>query len=134
MARVACRVAFLVSVVLAIVAMSRPAFATTAPLCDDRGATALAAPPPLEARDVAIHRAHATAASCPCPADDALPLGARVSRSHISVEQIASSADRALPPAHPVLPRPEGADLPTTSATLRTDRGVRYRVERPPRA
>ncbi len=45
---------------LVVLTLARPAHAATAPFCDDRGATALAAPPALEAPGEAIRRARVT--------------------------------------------------------------------------
>jgi hypothetical protein len=53
----ALRAALCAALVLAVWTLARPAKAASAPFCDDRGATALAAPPALEAPDEAIRRA-----------------------------------------------------------------------------
>src|SRR6202041_1954760 len=51
------RVAIAASFALVLFVLARPASAATAPFCDDRGASAIAAPPVLEAPDDAIRRA-----------------------------------------------------------------------------
>src|SRR5579884_797187 len=67
------RAVLFAGVLLAVWAVAIPAFASPAPLCDDRGATLLATPPALEAPDVAIERARASA-TC----DEDAPVGVAV--------------------------------------------------------
>src|SRR5947209_17163186 len=78
MARVVLRAVLFGSVVLALWSLARPASAAIAPLCDDRGASAIAPPPLLQAPDdahnEAIERAHVAPS---CTRGD-LPLGASI--------------------------------------------------------
>jgi hypothetical protein len=126
--------------VLAVLAMAgvmlaiwaRPAFAATAPFCDERGATLLAPPPALPAGDETISRGRAA----PCP--DATPVaGARFAAptSGHSVPDAFFDPTDAAAPALPVTLPPAS---PTASGSPpRSDDatpGVRSRVERPPRA
>jgi hypothetical protein len=118
------------SVFLALWTLARPAAAAVAPLCDDRGASAVADPPPLEAPDVAIERARAT---CSTTQSD-LPFGARIAPAH-------KNAPRFSPPPDPVVPAAALRVAPATGeepepavVVARPCEGVRSRVERPPRA
>jgi hypothetical protein len=133
MVRAVCRATLFLGVVLALWTFSCPASAS-APLCDDRGATALAHPPPLEAPDVAIERAR-TSSSCPLPGDldGDLPLCERIAPAHHPVASTTAAADPALPVALAALPvaGDEGLDFPPEPS--RPGCGVRVRVERPPR-
>jgi hypothetical protein len=117
-----------------VIAMwDRPAMAATAPFCDERGATVLAAPPALPATDETISRGRAA----PCRNGAAAMAGtlfAAPTPGHTAPDAFFDPADAAtlalpvtLPPASPApavhAPRADGASP-----------GVRSRVERPPRA
>jgi hypothetical protein len=129
MVRAVFRAALFGGVLLAIWTLARPASAA-APLCDDRGATAIASPPPLQAPDEAIQRAHASAT---CSRDD-LPLGTSVAPAHRGAPPLAPSADPGVPPAVVRLAPLAGQSRLTIERTVPPCDGVRYRVERPPRA
>jgi hypothetical protein len=116
---------------LAAWVLARPAYASSAPLCDDRGATAIARPPSLEARDVAVERVR-NSNTCPWAAPDLL-LGARISSSHPAFEVLISTVDQALPLAVVALPPPAGEELDLAPQPAPAGKGVRSRVERPPR-
>src|SRR5271154_4922164 len=64
------------SLTLVLWTLARPALAMSAPFCDDRGASGIAAAPALEAPDVGVQRARATP---PCPGED-VPLGTDITR------------------------------------------------------
>jgi hypothetical protein len=124
------RTAIFAGVMLALWTLGRPAHAATlAPFCDDRGATALAAPPALEATDEAVRRT----AAPPCD-NDAPFFGLALGPAHQSLRSFSADAAPAITAAQPRLLHPSldepiafvaGKALPLV--------GVRYRVERPPR-
>jgi hypothetical protein len=125
------RTAIFAGVMLALWTLGRPAHAAgLAPFCDDRGATALAAPPALEAPDVAVQRA----AAPPCDSDEPIFFGralgpARHAPRAIGVSTLtATTTQAALELAAPLERRPSvlAPESPPRA-------GVRYRVERPPR-
>jgi hypothetical protein len=127
------RTAIFAGVMLALWLVGRPAHAASfAPFCDDRGATALAPPPALEATDEAVRRA----ATRPCDADTEAPVfGLALQSAHRIVRTFSADATPAAPPAPPrVLPTPL-LDGPIAFVARETppQAGVRYRVERPPR-
>jgi hypothetical protein len=118
------------SLALALWTLARPALAVSAPFCDDRGASAIAPPPTLEAPDVGVRRAHITAA---CPGDD-LPLGATLTRGRPRSVLWAVTAEPVLATLRApfVAPPPRTLDPPPVADAPRE--GVHARVERPPRA
>ena len=122
--------AFLVSsLALALWTVSRPAHAAPAPLCDDRGATAIAPPVALESPEGAIERARVASS---CPGSD-VPLGSTLARGHRSGASAATAAQPVLPASATAIAPPPGVTLdPPVLFTAPPD-GVRYRVERPPR-
>jgi hypothetical protein len=117
-------------VCLAMLAVVRPARAALAPLCDDRGASAVAPPPLLESPEDVLARAAAT----PCERDALSPLSTlRTSHAH---DAPAPPDDApALPVCGPRLPeraasnRPAPLDMPGHARSA-----MRSRVDRPPRA
>ncbi len=114
-------------------AWSRPAFASDAaqrwaPYCDDRGATAVAPPPALEAPDEAIRRA----AASPCAADE-LALHAVASQGHRSHPRVASDGPHGLVPRALRLAPPPGERLTDPAMVLPVTSDERVRLERPPR-
>jgi len=129
------RAALFGSVFLTLLTLALPASAAVAPLCDDRGASAIAGPPLLEAPDEAIARvavAAAAHASSPCSREE-LPYGASVSPVHKGPSSAASSADQALPSASSYLILLAGHELTAGELEARPPDGVRVRIERPPR-
>jgi hypothetical protein len=126
------RVALFASLVLALWSFARPARAATlAPFCDDRGATALASPPALEATDEAVRRTAAT----PCDGSGDAPLfgvslGSAPHRAPAAAAHVAPM--RTAPAFEPLAPAPVEA-LEFVPASTLTPPGVRFRVERPPR-
>jgi len=123
------RAVLFASISLAVWTLSRPAMAAPAPLCDDRGATALAPPPALEASDVAIQRAAATVT---CPYGDA-PLGVSIAPGHRGATPTVTAGEPALPGAPPVVVATPSSELEPACIDSPPAEGVRYRVERPPR-
>jgi hypothetical protein len=123
------RTAIFAGVMLAFWTLARPAHAALAPFCDDRGATALAAPPALEAPDEAIQRA----AAPPCETTDTPLYGLVLGRAHAGVRSVPADAA----PAGTVAPLPPLPQVSEPFAFLEGDlppqAGARYRVERPPR-
>jgi hypothetical protein len=118
------------SVFLALWTLARPASAAIAPLCDDRGASGIALPPPLEAPQDAIQRARLTAT---CERDE-IPLGSSVGPTHKGAPKAAPSPpEPARPAAHARLVFSAGSESRFLAIVALPRDGVRYRVERPPR-
>jgi hypothetical protein len=126
------RAAIFAGVMLALWTLGRPAHAAVlAPFCDDRGATALAAPPALEAPDEAIRRA----AAPPCDSTDAPIFGIALGPAHRTLrDPQASAAPASEAPRLQLLPPLRGEPLVLVAREGPPQAGVRYRVERPPRA
>ena len=107
----------------------RPARAASAPFCDDRGATALAAPPALQAPDDAIRRTQVAA----CDGDEPL-YDATIAPAHRGPSRAATAVDPGVTAASlrmaPAAPRSTGTI--SSSRSVPPD-GVGLRVERPPR-
>jgi hypothetical protein len=123
---------FCASVLLALWTIARPAAATLppAPFCDDRGASALAPAPLLEATDVAIQRARSTS-----PCDAAGPMFfASLGPGHSDLAPRFGGSESAIVSWHGSLAPPAAELLAEPSATRAPDYGARSRVERPPRA
>jgi hypothetical protein len=124
------RTVLVASFALAVWTLARPAQAAPAPLCDDRGASALAPPPALEAPDIAVQRARATAA---CPLGGDLPLGASIGPAHRTPPPLQGAGEPVTPPSSIVVVPPTGEELDRRTADVPSLEGVRWRVERPPR-
>jgi hypothetical protein len=123
--------AFLVSsLALALWTVSRPAHASPAPLCDDRGATAIAPPLALQAPEGTIERAHTPVA---CPGSD-LPFGSTIARGHRGAAGATTAAQPVLPSSATAVVPPPGVTVDPPSRCTDPPEGVRFRVERPPRA
>jgi hypothetical protein len=125
----ALRAALFAALVLALWTVTRPAHAASAPFCDDRGATALAAPPALEASDEAIRRALALGCE-----HEKVEFGLAVRAPHRSAAPPSNDPDRGW--QSPVtLPGP-AQDETVVSVQVGASPwiGVRFRVERPPRS
>ncbi len=121
---------FSASVLLALWTIARPVAASPpAPFCDDRGASALAPAPLLEATDVAIQRARSTA---PCDAADPV-FFASLGPGRSDVAPRFGGAESAIVSCQASLAQPAGDLLAPPSTTLALHYGVRSRVERPPR-
>jgi hypothetical protein len=129
MVRRALRAALFAVVAVVVWTVARPARAAPAPFCDDRGASALAAPPALEAPDDAIRRA--VFSGCD---HDKLESGISVRSPH---ERVASQSDDSSScwRSDGTVPSPALEATPG-SVFVRLPRivGVSSRVERPPRA
>jgi hypothetical protein len=133
MVRAFLRAALFGGVFLALWTLAQPASAAVAPLCDDRGASAVAGPPLLEAPDEGIARAAIAASGSASCSRDELPYGASVSPAHKGPSSPAWSAEQALPFVSPRLVLLAGDDLAVAELAARPPDGVRVRVERPPR-
>jgi hypothetical protein len=124
------RAALFTIVTVVLWTVARPAMAMPAPFCDDRGATAIAPEPLLEAPDVAVQRARIAPS---CELDDCA-MGAAVAPGHAPTPIPSASGDSALPVASPaVCPADSGTLTPLPAAQPRAD-GVHRTLERPPRA
>jgi len=125
----AARLALFVGVVVALWTMGRPALAMPAGVCDDRGATAIAPPPALEATDVAIRRSQALS---PCEGAQAL-----VRSTVAPTRQRSVPAWVGVDPVVATRPMPflgSGAlSVELAVSERRACPGIRWRVERPPR-
>jgi hypothetical protein len=122
------RATLFASFALALWAFARPARASSAPFCDDRGASASAMPPALDAPDEALARAR----SCPAGGDE-LSLFVTIARTHPAFAQGLEGLDGVVPARGVVLPRLAGAAF-DCAPPIRLARGdATSRVERPPR-
>jgi hypothetical protein len=125
------RTVIFAGVLLALWTLGRPAHAASlAPFCDDRGATALAPPPALEAPDEAVRRA----AAPPCDSDEPVYGHALGPGRHMARVFSGDLASAAAPPSAPRLARPVDRSVSLVARESPPHAGVRYRVERPPRA
>jgi hypothetical protein len=129
MLRRAVRAVLVSSFALVLWLVARPAYAMPAPLCDDRGATAIAPPLALEAPSGVIARAR-TAASCE---GGEQPFGARIGRGRTVAQGFTAAAEPVLPASQTAIVPPEGEALEPSPVVTAPSEGVRYRVERPPR-
>ncbi len=125
------RAALFCATLLVAWTIARPAHAAAwAPFCDDRGATALAAPPALEAPDEAVRRVRVT--GCGHRLDvDVLMASLGPSRGHASAGSDAPGP-ACLNPAT-VTAAPVALALVEVLPPRRPAIGARGRVERPPR-
>jgi len=123
------RAALFASLVLALWTMGRSALAMPAGVCDDRGATAIAPAPSLEAPDVAIRRVR-DGASC---ADRDVAGRERIVPAHRVFAPAWGAAHHALSAVPLPFAVAAGEKLPFASFLNRPLPGVRWRVERPPR-
>jgi len=129
MVRRALRAAIFTALVFVLWSFSRPAFAASAPFCDDRGATALAAPPALEATGEAIVRARFSSCEYGRPL-----LELAVGPAHRSITPPADDAGFGCATA-PARLEPAASGLLEVSFVVPPPRhGIRGRVERPPRS
>ena len=123
------RAALSVGLMLALWTVSRPAAAAVpAGLCDDRGASAIAPPPSLEAPDEAIQRARA-----PLPCGGELESRVAVSPGHRGAGIAQNDGPSALRWVPIVWVEQGGTVIPFAEPAERRGLGVHFRVERPPR-
>jgi hypothetical protein len=125
------RATIFAGVMLAFWTLGRPAHAATlAPFCDDRGATALAPQPALEATDEAVRRA----ADAPCDTDAPI-FGLALGPAHRILSEVpADAAPAAIESPAQLAPAPLDGSFAPVARETPPQAGVRYRVERPPRA
>jgi hypothetical protein len=117
------------SLALALWTLARPALAASAPYCDDRAASAIAPPPALEAPDVGIQRAR-VATVC---AGEELPFGATLRHGRARSVPSTVGAEATLVLGQPPLVAPPGLPFDPPRISESPGRGVRSRIERPPR-
>jgi hypothetical protein len=129
MLRRALRAVLFAIVTIALWTVARPAQAMPAGFCDDRGASAVAPDPLLEAPDVAIQRARIAPA---CDGEE-VQLGTAIAPGHGQPPIASASADPALPSATPaVVPASGSLRTFVPLAQPRAD-GVTSTLDRPPR-
>jgi hypothetical protein len=129
MSRRVLRAAIAASIALALLVLVRPARASSAPFCDDRGASAIASPPLLEAPDDAIRRASLVS----CDTEEPL-LFASIAPAHRGPARGLASPEAAIEGRRVSLARPLGQLLPAQRARIEPlPEGVGFRIERPPR-
>jgi hypothetical protein len=125
------RAAVTASFVLAVWTVARPAGAATlalAPFCDDRGASAVAAAPTLEATDEAIRRARTTV----CDESELAPFASIGRSKGVSAVGIDTAAS-ARTTETTCLPDFAGSPIDAVCAIQSSPLGVHSRIERPPR-
>jgi hypothetical protein len=122
------RAALFVGFVLALWALARPASAMPAGLCDDRGASAIAPAPSLEVPDVALMRTKATL----CPLDGG-PVRATVGPAHRVIAAFSGNSEQALLIGSVLLSPVAGERVELAPCANPILRGIRWRIERPPR-
>jgi hypothetical protein len=126
----AVRTAFFLGVVLALWTFARPAHAMGfAPFCDDRGATALAPPPVLDASGEQI--------GCPNPGGPDVggpALGLSFAPGHRRTAPPPSDRAAVRPASTALLVPAPAHDLDRRFQALAGPHGVHFRIERPPRA
>ena len=118
------------SLALALWTVALPAQASNAPFCDDRGASAMAPAPVLEAPDVGVQRA-AVPASCP---DEEVLLGTTVRAGRVTSAPPTVGGEPVLLPSRAKMVFPRGENLTNLPPVESPREGVRFRIERPPRA
>ena len=119
------------SLALAVFVLARPARAASAPFCDDRGASAIAAPPVLEAPGDAIRQA----AHVSCESEERDLVDASIGVGHRVLVRTLVAPEPAVAPTRAPLARPISALLPVQPpGATRIAEGVGFRVERPPRS
>jgi hypothetical protein len=123
------QLAFFVSLALALCTLARPALAMPAGLCDDRGATAIAPAPALQAPEEAIQRASAPAS---CAGRDGLAR-ATIAPAHRGLASASADPQPAFPVGRVALAAAEGDKIELGRVDDQPLRGMRPRVERPPR-
>ena len=117
-------------VTVALWTVARPAQAMPAPFCDDRGATAIAEPPVLEAPDIAVRRPR-VAGSCE---SEEHAVGAAVSPGQGEPAPPSAHADPGLPSAGPMVASADRVPESFAPVAAPVVDGVRFPIERPPRS
>jgi hypothetical protein len=114
---------------LALWAVAVPAWASSAPFCDDRGATALAATPVLVGGESGVQVAPSKAT---CDGEE-LFFGASLTRGHRAPAPAVDAPEPYVAPAVPSVAPAVGDPLIQPPEVACPTEGVRWRVERPPR-
>lgn len=125
----ALRFAIAAGLALAVWTIASPAWAAPAPYCDDRGASAIAPPPALEAPDVAVQRARLEPT---CNGEERL-FDPSVTRSHEGRTMTAEAPEPGVPTTMVAIPPATGTEMDAPPEVHRPSSGIRSRVERPPR-
>jgi hypothetical protein len=123
------RAAIAASFALALFVLARPARAASAPFCDDRGASAIAAPPVLEAPGDAIRQA----AHVACDGEER-DVDASIGVGHRVVVRTLVAPEPAVAPTRVLVARPVSNVLPAQPPGAPLAEGVGLRIERPPRS
>jgi hypothetical protein len=134
MPRRALRAALFAIVTIALWALARPAMAMPAGYCDDRGATAMAPAPVLEAPDVAVRQARAAQAPAPACDGEDTTVGEAVVPGHGAAFFAAAQGEPALPSGAIVVPPASSESTSSAPEVARPSDGVTSGVDRPPRA
>jgi hypothetical protein len=124
------RLAIFACTLLAMWTVALPALAAPAPYCDERGASAMAAPPTLQPVDEAILRARVVLS---CPLDELL-LCSTIAPGHRLPVASVTSTEPAVTTTMPAVMASPGEDLPPTVVHGQPLSGMRSRVDRPPRS
>jgi hypothetical protein len=129
------RAVLVLATMFVVLAMARPAYAAaaSAPFCDDRGATALAPPPTLEAPDGAIQRARAEACGLKTDGDAWLAMF-RSGRGRADASAASDGAAAAMTAASPAIVAADCVVLPVVETRAAPAAAPGSRLERPPRA
>jgi hypothetical protein len=125
--------AIFLATVFVVSGFARTALAAPAPFCDDRGATALAAPPDLQAPDDAIERARAEACGYRFDGTDADAWRTTLRPGRLRVSAPANDPLPVRLASQPLAPPVRSAILAAPEVPRAPPRGASSRVERPPR-
>lgn len=129
MLRRALRLVLVSSLGLALWFVALPARASTAPFCDDRGASALAPPPTLVGGDPTTQIGRLDVS---CEGEDIL-VGATITRGHPTPVPAPDAPDPYLASAALAVVPPTGEELDRPPSEPPRTEDVRSRIERPPR-
>jgi len=130
MLRRALRAVLFAIVTIALWTVARSAQAMPAGFCDDRGASAIAPDPLLEAPDVAIQRARLA----PVCDGEEVQLGAAVAPGHAQPILSSATADPALLVATPAVPPASACARSFVPVAEPRADGITSTLDRPPRA
>ena len=123
------RAAIAASLALALFVLARPAHAASALFCDDRGASAIAPPPVLEAPGDAIRRASVSS----CETDDTFDDASIVPARRLPARSLVAPEPALAPQRAIVAPPSSHVHRLRPAPVVRLPEGTGLRVERPPR-